>query len=160
MVDRYSWNWNISKPKKERGHILSAKTISRWSYQKMSAKVWHLQSNHNGLVVGPSHPLGPSNLVKRTFAHPQLFPSEGINKSSTRSSWRNKGKMMNFKPLCFSKPGHIRFQHAERRVPTFPANALGQQRHLHPQSHPPISHPISGWGYQQRIRPLSRYKSY
>ena len=38
------------------------------------------------------YPLDPNNLVKRTFAHPQLFPSEGIKKSSTRSSWRNKGK--------------------------------------------------------------------
>ena len=114
--------------KKERGHILSAKTVSRWSYQEMSSKLWNLQCNHNALVIGPSHPLAPSNLVKRTFAHPQLSPSEGIKKSSTRSCWRNKGKLMNFKPLCFSKPGHICFQHAERRVPTFPANALGQQR--------------------------------
>ena len=130
MVDRYSWMKHI-QTKKERGHILSAKTVSRWSYQEMSAKLWNLQCNHNALVIGPSHPLDPRNLVKWTFAHPQLFPSEGINKSSTRTSWRNKGKMMNFKPLCFSKPGHICFQDLERRVPTFPANALGQQREIY-----------------------------
>ena len=41
--------------KKERGHILSAKTVSRWSYQEVSAKLWNLQCNHNALVIGPSH---------------------------------------------------------------------------------------------------------
>ena len=38
--------------KKERGHILSAKTVSRWSYQEMSAKLWNLQCNHNGWWLG------------------------------------------------------------------------------------------------------------
>jgi len=53
---------------------------------------------------------------------------DGINLSSAGKSNRGKGRILNFKSSCCSKPGHVVFQDSERRLLAFPAYALGQQR--------------------------------
>ena len=86
--------------------IISTKIVSGWLYQEMSTKLWNLQSMQGWLASG----------------------FDGINQSSAGKSNRGKGRILNFKSSCCSKPGHVVFQDSERRLLAFPAYALGQQR--------------------------------